>query len=334
MRDVLGRRVLIQHVHRIFAIGVLVVVMAIGGAVVSLAAEWGPPDSEALAPVELAPVELAPVALAPVALVPVELVPVELAQAKPEAEAENDVNDPLEPINRGIFAFNEFFLEWVLGPISGVYKDFVPDPVRKSVGNILHLVASPIILGNDLLQAEWERAWITTRRTVVNATIGVAGTFDVAETLGLPRHTEDFGQTLAVWGVGEGFYLVIPFFGPSNPRDAIGKLVDGFGHPLTRWASNTDREEIIYGLFSASAVHEYSEIKDELDQIRKTSIDYYAAIRSMFRQKRAAEIRNGAEVDLPPIPDLGFDIDVDEIDKPSAGAGGKPAARSGELSAN
>ena len=312
---------MIQHFHRIFVIGVLVVVMAIGGAVVSSAAEWGPPDSGAMTPVELASVEMAWV---------------ELAQAKPnpKEEAENDVNDPLESINRGIFAFNEFFLQWILGPISGVYKDFVPDPIRRSVGNILHLVASPIILANDLLQAEWERAWITTQRTVVNATIGVAGTFDVAETLDLPRHTEDFGQTLAVWGIGEGFYLVIPFFGPSNPRDGIGKLVDGYFHPLTRWAANTDREEITYGLFSASAVHDYSEIKDELDQIRKTSIDYYAAIRSMFRQKRAAEIRNGAEVDLPPIPDLGFDIDVDEIDKPSAGTGDKPPARSGELSAN
>ncbi len=313
-----------QRFHRIVVIGVLVVVMAIGGAVDSSAAEWGPPDSEALAPVELAQVALARVAL----------VRVELAQAKPKAEAENDVNDPLETINRGIFEFNEFFLQWILGPISGVYKDFVPDPVRESVGNILHLVASPIILGNDILQAEWKRAWITTQRTVVNATVGVAGTFDVAETLGLPRHSEDFGQTLAVWEVGEGFYLVIPFFGPSNPRDGIGKFVDGYFQPLTKWASNTDREEITYGLFAATGVHDYSEIKDELDQIRKTSIDYYAAIRSMFRQKRASEIRNGAEVDFPQIPDLDFDIDVDEIDKPSAGAGGKPAARSGKLSAN
>jgi phospholipid-binding lipoprotein MlaA len=252
----------------------------------------------------------------------------------PAVEAD-DVNDPLEPMNRGIFAFNEFFLEWVLGPISGVYKDFVPDSVRESVGNILHLVKSPIILANDILQWEWERAWITTQRTVVNATIGVAGTFDVAaNSLDLPRHSEDFGQTLAVWGVGEGFYLVLPFFGPSNPRDGIGKFLDAFAHPLTRWAANTDREEITYGLFSASAVHQYSEIKDELDQIRKTSIDYYAAIRSMYRQKRAAEIRNGAEVELPPIPDLGLGIDGEDMEKPSASAGGKPVARSGEISAN
>ena len=312
---------MIQHFHRIVVIGVLVVVMAIGGAVDSSAAEWGPPDSEALAPVELVQVALARV---------------ELAQAKPmpKAEAENDVNDPLETMNRGIFEFNEFFLQWILGPISGVYKDFVPDPVRKSVGNILHLVASPIILANDLLQGEWKRAWITTQRTVVNATVGVAGTFDVAETLGLPRHSEDFGQTLAVWGVGEGFYLVIPFFGPSNPRDGIGKLVDGYLHPLTRWAANTDREEITYGLFAATGVHDYSEIKDELDQIRKTSIDYYAAIRSMYRQKRAAEIRNGAEVELPPIPDLGLGSDGEDMEKPSASASGEPVARSGEISAN
>ncbi len=295
--------------------------MVIGGTAVSSATEWGPPDPAALAPVELAQVELAQV----------ELAQVELAQAVEE----DDVKDPLETINRGIFAFNEVFLEWVLGPISGAYKDLFPDPVRESVGNILHLVASPIILANDLLQAEWERAWITTQRTVVNATVGVAGTFDVAETLlGLPRHNEDFGQTLAVWGMGEGFYLVIPFFGPSNPRDAIGKFVDGYFHPLTRWADNTDREEITYGLFSATGVHDYSEVKDELDQIRKTSIDYYAAIRSMFRQRRAAEIRNGAEVDLPPIPDLGFDIDVEDIEKPSAGAGARPVAKSAEVSLN
>ncbi len=145
MGDVLGRRVLIQHFHRIVVIGVLVVVMAIGGAVVSSAAEWGPPAAEALAPVELAQVALARV---------------ELAQAtpKPKAEAEDDVNDPLETMNRGIFEFNEFFLQWILGPISGVYKDFVPDSVRESIGNILHLVKSPIILGNDILQWEWERA--------------------------------------------------------------------------------------------------------------------------------------------------------------------------------
>ncbi len=226
---------LARDFYRIFGIVVLplAVAMVIGGTAVSSATEWGPPDPAAFAPVELAQVEV--------------------AQAKPAAAEENDVNDPLETMNRGIFAFNDFFLEWVLGPISGVYKDFVPDPIRESVGNILHLVKSPIILGNDLLQAEWERAWITTQRTVVNATIGVAGTFDVAETMGLPRHTEDFGQTLAVWGVGEGFYLVIPFFGPSNPRDGIGKLVDGYLHPLTRWADNTDRQEITYGLFSATA---------------------------------------------------------------------------------
>ncbi len=299
--------------HRIFIIGVLplAVAMVIGGAAGSSATEWGPPDSGAYAPsVAYAPVELA------------------------QAVEEDDVNDPLETMNRGIFAFNEFFLEWVLGPISGAYKGIFPDPVRESVGNILHLVAAPIILANDLLQAEWERAWITTQRTVVNATVGVAGVFDVAENVGLPRHTEDFGQTLAVWGIGEGFYLVLPFFGPSNPRDGIGKFVDGYFHPLTRWADNTDREEITYGLFSASAVHDYSEVMDELDQIRKTSIDYYAAIRSMYRQRRAAEIRNGVEVELPPIPDLGFDIDVEDMEKPSAGVGGKPAVKSDELSAN
>jgi phospholipid-binding lipoprotein MlaA len=236
---------------------------------------------------------------------------------------DNDVNDPLESLNRGIFAFNEFFLEWILGPISGTYKDFVPDIIREAIGNLLDNVATPTVLANDLLQAEFYRAWQTTERVVINSTIGLGGLIDVAEHLGIPHHNEDFGQTLAVWGVGEGFYLVLPFFGPSNPRDGIGKGVDGYFHPLTRWAANTARDEINYALGSANAVHLYSTVMDELNQVRKTSVDFYAALRSMYRQKRAAEIRNGAEVELPPIPDISYDID-EKTDEPTAGVGDRP----------
>lgn len=247
----------------------------------------------------------------------------QLAQASDPVVDADDVNDPLESMNRGIFAFNEFFLDWILGPISGVYKDFVPDMIREAIGNLLDNVATPTVLANDLLQGEFYRAWQTTERVVINSTVGLAGLIDVAEYMGIPHHSEDFGQTLAVWGVGEGFYLVLPFFGPSNPRDGIGKGVDGYFHPLTRWASNTDRDEINYGMGSANAVHLYSTVMDELNQVRKTSVDFYAALRSMYRQKRASEIRNGAAVELPPIPNISYDIE-EKTDKPTAGVGDRP----------
>lgn len=230
------------------------------------------------------------------------------AQAVPAAPADEDdlemgqedvdFNDPLETVNRGIFAFNEFFLEWVLGPISGSYNRFVPDPVRTAVGNLLDNVASPTILANDLLQGELKRAWETTQRVVINSTVGLAGMIDVAEHLGIPKHKEDLGQTLAVWGVGEGFYLVLPFFGPSNPRDAIGRGIDGYVHPLFRWASNTNRDEINYGIGGATAVHEYAVVKDDLDKVRETSVDFYAALRSIYRQRRKVDIVNGQPVGI------------------------------------
>ena len=143
--------------------------------------------------------------------------------------------------------------------------------------------------------------------------------------LGIPKHDEDFGQTLAVWGVGEWFYLILPIFGPSNPRDAVGKLVvDRFFDPLNLWLANTDQEEYIYLRAGVTAVHKYGEVRDELDQIRKTSVDFYAALRSMYRQRRESEIRNGEVTDLPPIPDLSYDLDDEDVGEPGEGKAETP----------
>lgn len=238
------------------------------------------------------------------------------------AEEENDVNDPIEPVNRFIFGFNEFFYAILLKPISKLYN-VLPQFVREAVSNVLDNVSSPVVLANDVLQGEGKRALQTTGRFLINSTAGLAGLFDVAEKMGIPEHDEDFGQTLGVWGVGEGFYLVLPLLGPSSPRDAVGKLVvDPFFDPLGLWLNNTDRNEIAWGLVGARAIDEYAGLVDELEQIKKTSIDYYAAIRSMYRQKRESEIKNGEDVDLPPIPDLGFQFDEDQ--QLSSGVEDKP----------
>ena len=238
------------------------------------------------------------------------------------AEEGDDVNDPLEPINRFIFSINEIFNRVVLYPATSLYQIFIPPPMRDAIGNMIDNLNTPVILANDILQGEGERAWQTTQRFLVNSTLGIGGIMDAAEEIGIPEHDEDFGQTLAVWGVGEGFYVVLPLFGPSSPRDAVGKLlVDGYFDPLGQYLSNTDQDEASYARMGVGGVDQYGGVMDELEQIKKTSVDYYAAIRSMYRQKRIAEIGNGDEVDLPPIPDLGS-----SFEDPNFGVGGGSAS--------
>ena len=226
-----------------------------------------------------------------------------------QAEAlEEDVNDPLEPINRVIFQFNEIFQRVILYPATSLYEIFVPPPVRTAVHNVLNNLKTPIILANDILQGEPDRAWMTTQRFVINTTVGIGGIFDRAEEMGYERHKEDFGQTMAVWGVGEGFYLVLPIFGPSSPRDAVGKMVvDSYFDPLGYYLDNTNQEEYGYARMVIDGVDQYGGVRDELARVKKTSVDYYAAVRSLYRQKRKSEIRNGAEGDLPAIPDLSYE---------------------------
>lgn len=222
------------------------------------------------------------------------------------AQAEDEVNDPLESFNRGVFAFNEGFYDLVLRPLARAYNT-LPVEIRTIIGSILSNLRAPVVFVNDVLQGEPERAFDTARRFAINSTIGFGGMADVASSMGIPKHTEDFGQTLAVWGVDEGFYLVLPILGPSSPRDAIGRyVVDSYIDPWGYYLENTDQEEWGYVRMGATAVTEFAGVMEELDDIKRTSIDYYAAVRSLYRQKRRSEIANGGDVDLPPIPDLEF----------------------------
>ena len=237
-----------------------------------------------------------------------------------QASGEEAVNDPLESLNRSIFEFNEGLQDVLLRPIAKFYNANVNLTVRQGISNFLDNLSSPVIFANDLLQGEFERALTTFGRAFINTTIGIVGFADVASELGLERHDEDFGQTLAVYGMGEGFYLVLPIFGPSSPRDAIGKFViDPYLDPLGLWLGNTDRQNIQYTLAGANGLDEYAGIVDELNQVKKTSVDYYAAVRSLYRQKRKTEINNGSILELPPIPDLSYGITPEDFDQPLAG---------------
>lgn len=248
-------------------------------------------------------------------------------------KAGDNSNDPLETVNRAIFSFNEFLLQNLLRPVAVVYRDNLPKAVRHVIGNFLHNLNSPAILANDLLQLEFGRAANTGVRFAINSTIGMLGFADAAAEWGYQKHKEDLGQTFAVWGVGEGFYLVLPIFGPSNPRDLVGKIGEGFMDPLNLYAANTGNVWVPWTRSSLGGIHLYSGLVDELDEVKKTSVDYYATIRSLARQKRASEIRNGKETDLPAIPDLGYDYDNlnDDLKQPAV-VPVRPAKNSDQVS--
>jgi len=244
------------------------------------------------------------------------------------ADGDEEVNDPLESVNRAIFGFNEVIYEGVLWPVADFYNDNLPATMRLGVSNFLTNLSSPITLVNNLLQGNLMAALETLGRLFVNTTVGMGGIVDVIGEEDGPLREEDFGQTLGVWGMGEGLYLVLPIFGPSNPRDVVGKfLVDPYFDAVGNWIDNTDRDELGYARSALGGVDEVSGVVDELRQIKKTSVDYYAALRSLYRQKRKAEISNGQSLDLPPIPNLGYDLSPEDFEQPSlAGTGAKQSA--------
>ncbi len=219
-----------------------------------------------------------------------------------QAAAAEAANDPFEPMNRKIFDLNESFDKSVLLPTAQAYVSVVPDQARDSVHNFLENLNLPVTFANDLLQGELDRAGQTVGRFTVNTTIGIGGLFDVASRWDIPDHTEDFGQTLGVWGVGEGPYLVLPFFGPDPPRDAAGQVVDIFLDPTTYVHINGH----IYwsaGREVATAIDLRSRSIAQLDDIERSSVDYYASLRSLYRQHRNNEIRNG-KPDVNAMPDF------------------------------
>jgi phospholipid-binding lipoprotein MlaA len=207
--------------------------------------------------------------------------------------AQANANDPLQPFNRTMLAFNTAVDGAVLKPAAQIYKGVVPDPARTAVGNVLDNLSEPITLMNDLLQGEFVRARETTVRFVFNSTIGLGGMIDFMGDVGISRHKEDFGQTLAVWGIPEGPYLVLPLLGPSNFRDLAGYGVDSFVDPVNRTFRGHDAKWAPYARTATDVVHTRSELLGQLEELERTSIDYYTTLRSVYRQRRQNAILNG-----------------------------------------
>lgn len=208
-------------------------------------------------------------------------------------QAYNEANDPYEPMNRYFFEVNNFLDEILLKPFAGWYHLAMPDPAEDGVRNFLRNLKSPVYLANDLFQGEWSRAGTTVARFFINSTIGVGGLIDVADMMDLKYHEEDFGQTLAVWGSGEGPYLHLPIIGPSNPRDATGRLVDYALDPLT-WVGYAYNVEYVNTIRAGlDAIDTRARNLEAIDELKKGSVDFYATVRSLYRQKRNDLIKNG-----------------------------------------
>ncbi len=223
-------------------------------------------------------------------------------------DEEYSVNDPFEDINRITFEVNQTLDGVLLGPLAELYVGVVPRWGRERVTNVLNNLGEPVNFANGLLQWDLERAVTSMLRFAFNSTIGLGGIFDVADGIGLSRVDEDFGQTLAVWGVGDGPYLVLPLFGPSNPRDAVGIGVDWLLDPFTRALRSHEK----YQRMIARGIDLRSRFINELDTLEETSIDFYAAMRELYRQHRAGEIRNGELPPALPIPSITLEYYADE----------------------
>lgn len=203
-----------------------------------------------------------------------------------------DVPDPLEPVNRFIFAINDAIDTFLLRPIAVTYRFWTPEGVQHTVTNFVRNLDAPVVLMNDLLQGEWDRAEVTASRFFINTTAGFGGLFDVASASGYTYHEEDFGQTLGSYGVGPGIYVVLPVFGPSNARDAVGLLVDSYADPWNAWARAEDAEEYMYARGAVKGLDLRARNIDTLDEVKRDAIDYYARLRSLYTQRRAEQIRN------------------------------------------
>lgn len=205
-----------------------------------------------------------------------------------------EIADPFQQWNRTVFAFNDVADQAIMRPVAKGYRAAVPKPARNGLRNFLRNLKSPVSFVNEVLQGDLQGAGNVLTRTTVNTFVGAGGLFDVAAAEGIPYQPEDFGQTLAVWGVDHGPYLVLPLLGPSSARDGTGLLVDMVFDPLNWYFYNVrpENEGWKYARFAAEGIVKREDLLDALDDLRRNSFDYYTAMRSAYAQRRDAEVQD------------------------------------------
>ena len=211
-------------------------------------------------------------------------------------------NDPLEPINRAIFGFNEVVDDNILQPVAKTYKYITPDPVETGVSNFFSNVGEVSTIANDVLQLKFDQAGNDLARFSINTTIGILGIFDVASSMGFQKNREDFGQTLGYWGMPQGPYLVIPFFGASSFRDAPGLYADQQISPIEQLHN---KEEL--ALTTLNIVDIRARLLRATRILDTAAKDKYIFIRESYLQQREVLVNDGKNTEE-------FEIDVDGVD--------------------
>ena len=200
-----------------------------------------------------------------------------------------DPRDPLEGFNRGMYSFNQMMDRMLFTPAGEFYNIVTPAPVNRGVTNFFNNLKDIRSAINNLLQLKVGRAFSDVGRVAVNSTIGVLGLVDVASNMDLPRYGEDFGQTLGVWGLGSGPYIVLPFFGPSTVRDGVGVVVDFFADPIYYIDDSTVR----WSLWGLEIVDTRADLLNASRVIDQAALDPYAFIRDAYLQRREDQVHDG-----------------------------------------
>ncbi|NDC38551.1 MAG: VacJ family lipoprotein [Proteobacteria bacterium] len=229
-----------------------------------------------------------------------------------DGAAQEQVHDPIEKVNRGIFWFNDKTDAYLIEPIAKGYNYVTPDPVQRSITNFFHNLRYPRYLVSDLVRLEFTDALEHTGRFLVNSTVGLLGLFDVATDWGLPENEQDFGLALAHHGVGPGAYLVLPILGPSNLRDTLGTAVDFFLDPFVIFSFTNVRagikDPITLGAYGLKLVNTRAGLIEAIDTARASSVDYYLFMQGAYYQHRWGLLWKGT----PPETDAfgGADDDI------------------------
>jgi phospholipid-binding lipoprotein MlaA len=236
--------------------------------------------------------------------------------------------DPFEPVNRAVFEFNDNADKFVFKPVAEGYRAVLPEVVRTGVRNFFSNLRDPWIALNQLMQGKVELALSDSWRFIVNSTFGLGGLMDVATDMRLPKHNEDFGQTLGVWGLDTGPYIVIPIWGPSNARDGVGLVADAYTYLpwwIPDWADWSHRVAWQNTLTAIDFVNIRANLLDTTDILEQAALDRYAFVRDAFFQRRRSLVYDG---NPPPPAGGGVRSHAPPADRPSS-----PEPATGEVAA-
>ena len=204
------------------------------------------------------------------------------------------LNDPFEPMNRATLGFNNALDVVLIKPTAKGYRAIFPKPVRVSIYHFLKNLRLPLVFINQILQGKISPAGTTLGRLVINTTIGLAGFFDPATGMGIKEYNEDFGQTLAVWGTNEGAFVMLPVLGPSSVRDGVGFVADFLLDPFGWFLKDIHQSSLSFAQRGMEGIDFRERHMEEIDDLKKSSVDLYAAMRSAYRQHRRGKIYDGA----------------------------------------